>query len=93
MIYTVYDKAGNIRTVRCAESAIKKQLRLGESYIEGQIDQRKYKVVDGIKTELSQAEKDILFPNENALDEDQPAFILQKDWDAVIRRLDALENG
>lgn len=93
MRYTVYDNQGNTRLVSCPANAIKKQLRQGESFIEGTINPHEQKVIDGKITPLTDQEKASMFPGENIPAEDQPVFVKKKEWDSILDRLTRLEGS
>jgi len=97
MKYLVYDANGEIkRTGSCPASMLAIQAGDGETVIENtdNAGDLTHKVVNGKIKNLTKAEKDVKKPKVIVIpDEDKPANIKKKDWDAVIKRLEALENA
>ena len=90
----MYDNQGNTRTVDCPPKMIRKQLRKGESYINGQINQRTHKVIDGSVVKMTKQEIDQKYPGDIPIkDEDQPISLTKKEYNSLLERINTLENN
>jgi len=90
--YVVYDTTGKILRIGISSSRpIRSQAGINEFVLEGTANDRTQKVIDGKivdKTpEEIEAEKPKPVPVEN-----RPARITNKQWQAVLERLDRLEE-
>jgi len=97
MKYLIYDKVGIIlRTVECSPAMASIQVKKGEFIMEGEANDDVCKIINGKIVSKTPEEIEATNPTPNPAPvpfEKQIAYITNKQWQAVLARLNKLEKG